>query len=118
VPRKDFPPEIKLKCLLWSDRHCCLCEKNCDTDIEIAHIIENDNVDMDNAIPLCFDCHSKIGKYNPKHPLGTKYKEAELKTRREQVYEKYTKHLVPPINIELIKNYPTENLNIIKEVSY
>jgi hypothetical protein len=114
MTRSDFPPEIKLKCLLWSDRHCCLCEKICGTDIEIAHINKNDDIDIDNAIPLCFDCHSKIGHYNKEHPKGNKYRVEELKTRREQVYEKYTKHLVPPINIELLPVYSTNDLNTIR----
>lgn len=52
---------------------------------------------MDNAIPLCFDCHSEVMRYNDQHPLGTKYKTEELKKRREQVYEEFTRHLVPPI---------------------
>jgi len=117
MTRKEFPPDIKLKCLLWSDRHCCLCDKNCDTDIEIAHVDENDNIEIDNAIPVCYDCHAKIGKYNPEHPLGNKYKEVELKTRREQIYEKHTKHLIPPINIELINIYPSNNPNAMKIIT-
>ena len=30
--------------------------------------------DIDNAIPLCFDCHGAVQHYNDEHPRGTKYK--------------------------------------------
>ena len=94
-----FTEDVKLKCLLWSDRHCCLCGKACGTDIEIAHIDskEKGGENIDNAIPLCYDCHAEIGRYNKEHPRGNKYRPSELKARREQIYERYTRHLVPPI---------------------
>jgi len=99
------PPEFsaidKIKMLLWSDRHCCLCKKPCGIDIVVAHIDDQAGNELDNGIPLCYDCHSEIGKYNKKHPLGNKYKPEELKARREQVYEEYTRHLVPPIHSHL-----------------
>ena len=101
--RNPFSDEAKKKVLLWSDRHCCLCEKSCGVDIVVAHLNEPEDNSLDNAIPLCYDCHGKIGRYNPDHPIGTKYKIEELKTRREQIYEKYTSHLVPPINLKLGK---------------
>lgn len=100
--KKDFSEDIKVKCLLWSDRHCCLCGKACGTDIEIAHINSKGGNDLDNAIPLCYDCHSAIGRYNKEHPRGNKYRPKELKTRREQIYERYTRHLVPPVHFEII----------------
>ncbi len=93
----EFSADDKIKLLLWSQRHCCLCGKACGVDIEIAHIDEKAPADIDNAIPLCYECHAKIGHYNPLHARGNKYKHAELKARRQQVYEQYTRHLVPPI---------------------
>jgi hypothetical protein len=102
MPRPPaFKEEDKIKMLLWCDRHCCLCKKACGTDIEIAHIDSRAGNDMDNGIPLCFNCHSEIGRYNREHPRGNKYKPEELKARREQVYEEYTRHLVPPIHFYL-----------------
>jgi hypothetical protein len=103
----DFSENDKVKCLLWCDRHCCLCGKACGTNIEIAHIIpkgEDGSGDIDNAIPLCFDCHSEIGRYNCEHPKGNKYKPKELKERREQIYEEYTRHLVPPIHFDITQD--------------
>jgi len=102
--KKDFSEGDKLKCLLWSDRHCCLCDKACGPDIEIHHIDPKGGIDIDNAIPLCYDCHAKILAYNRLHPRGTRYRPTELKVRREQIYEKYTRHLVPPIHFEVTQN--------------
>jgi len=96
----DFNSEDKIKCLLWCDRHCCLCEKNCGTDIEVAHIDRKLN-NIDNAIPLCYECHAKVGHYNNYHPKGNKYGAVELKSRREQIYEKYTSKLVPPVDFQI-----------------
>ncbi len=106
MAKSDFSEKDKLKCLLWCDRHCCLCGKPTGFNIEIAHIRpkmgnskELDNID--NAIPLCYYCHGEIGRYNDKHPRGDKYREKELKTRREQIYEKYTRQLVPPLKYQI-----------------
>jgi len=105
----DFSENDKIKCLLWCDRHCCLCGKACGTNIEIAHIIPKKKGgpgDIDNAIPLCFDCHSEIGRYNDEHPKGNKYRPRELKARREQIYEEHTRHLVPPIWFDITQDLP------------
>lgn len=94
-----FDEKIRNRVLLWCDRHCCLCKKACGINIEVHHIIpenQGGNSELDNAIPLCFECHSNVGNYNVQHPRGTKYKPDELKARREQIYEEYTRHLVPP----------------------
>lgn len=93
----DFSEEDKSKVLLWCARHCCLCGRAVGVGIEIAHLEKNSR-DIDNAIPLCFDCHSTIGHYNKEHPRGRKYTTSELKARREQVYEEHTRHLVPSLS--------------------
>jgi hypothetical protein len=115
----EFKEEDKVKCLLWCNRHCCLCGKECGTNIEIAHIIpkyEGGSNDIDNAIPLCFDCHSEIGKYNDKHPRGLKYRPEELKSRREKIYEQYTRHLVPPVLIQITQAIPRNGNRILPDV--
>ena len=96
MKRKGFSPSIRNKVLLWSARHCCLCGKACGTNIEVAHLEKGKN-GIDNAIPLCFDCHTDIGRYDPYHPKGSKYRTEELKARRNQIYEQYTRDLVPPL---------------------
>lgn len=92
----DFSEADKVRVLLWSARHCCLCGKQAGIGIEVAHL-DPKSSDLDNAMPLCFDCHAAIGHYNSQHPRGRKYSIPELKARRDQVYEEHTRHLVPPI---------------------
>ncbi|HNP69285.1 MAG TPA: HNH endonuclease [Aequorivita sp.] len=85
-----FNPTTKARMFVKSARICCLCYKQCGTNIEAAHIIAEadggSNID-DNGIPLCFDCHQEIGGYDIRHPKGNKFTEIELKARRDKVYE-------------------------------
>ncbi len=70
----------------------------------IHHIDGNpSNNDQDNLIPVCFDCHGELESYNPEHPVGTKYRFLEIKTRRDQLYEKYTIPYVRQIKIDISK---------------
>ncbi|MCK4439813.1 HNH endonuclease [Candidatus Bathyarchaeota archaeon] len=55
---KDFSEDTRLKCVLWSDRYCCLCGKACGPDIEIVDIDPEGGNDLDNAIPVCYYCHA------------------------------------------------------------
>jgi hypothetical protein len=41
--------------------------------------------------------------------MGQKIKPRELKARRDQIYEKYTRHLVPPIHYEVKRCVNLEN---------
>jgi hypothetical protein len=78
-------------------------------NIEVDHIVPEaagGTNDLDNAIPLCFDCHSEAHRYNDAHPRGTKYRAEELKGRRDQVYEEFTRHLVPPVHYEITQALP------------
>ncbi len=103
-----FSPSVKVTALLWSDRHCCLCKERCGANIEVHHIVPEPvgSNEIDNAIPLCFDCHAEVGSYNDKHARGNKYKPAELRARREQVYEEFTRHLVPPVICRVTQRLP------------
>ncbi|MGA2308173.1 MAG: HNH endonuclease signature motif containing protein [Candidatus Bathyarchaeia archaeon] len=102
MPRPpEFRPEDKIKMLLWSDRHCCLCKKACGVDIEIAHIDPDGGNNIENGMPACYECHAKIDRYNPKSKRGNKYRFEELRRRRDQVYEEYTRNLVSPILLRL-----------------
>jgi len=94
---KRFSEKVKTKCLLWSNRHCCICDKECGLDIEVAHIDPKGGEVFENAIPVCYTHHAQIGRYITEHPKGNKYRIIELTKRREQIYEKYTRHLVPPL---------------------
>lgn len=99
-----FSPELREKLLLWCDRHCCLCKRVCDVFIEVHHIVPvgaGGADDEENAMPLCFDCHAKVSHYDSAQPLGTKFKPSELKQRRDQVYDEFTRHLVPALSYEI-----------------
>jgi len=39
---------------------------------------------IENAIPVCFECHAEIHSYNDKHPRGRKFKPEELRLHRDQ----------------------------------
>ena len=86
-----FPKEIKEKALIACKRHCVLCEREKGVNVECHHIIPRANGGLDtfeNCIPLCFDCHSKVGAYNPMHPKGNKFSSEELKIRRDSFYQR------------------------------
>jgi hypothetical protein len=76
-------------------------------NIEVHHLkpeAQGGASDLDNAIPLCFECHAFVGHYNDDQPRGTKYKPDELRARREQIYEEFTRHLVPPIQFNVTQD--------------
>jgi hypothetical protein len=116
-----FDQKVRTKAFLWSDRHCCLCKKACGVNIEVHHLVqesEGGGDDIDNAIPLCFDCHSEVMRYNEQHPRGTKYKVEELRVRREQVYEEFTRHLVPPVDSQITQMIPGGELRAFPDVGF
>jgi len=102
MARKAFSEDDCVRVLLWCARHCCLCGKSAGVGIEVAHLPGmGSSSDINDAVPLCFDCHAAIGHYNRMHPRGRKYGLLELKARRDQVYDEQTSHLVPPISYGL-----------------
>lgn len=85
-----FSAEVKAAMFVRCMRHCCLCRKQCGTNIEAAHLIDEadgGSNDEENGIPVCFDCHQEIGAYRDRHPKGNKFRLEELRARREKVYE-------------------------------
>jgi len=107
--------------LLWCDRHCCLCKKACGVNIEVHHLVpkgKDGGDEIENAMPLCFDCHSEVLRYNDKHPRGTKYKVDELKARRDQVYEEFTRSLVPPIHYTITQRLPAGGVRQLPDVGF
>lgn len=67
-------------------RRCCVCHRWCGTKIELDHIVQKadgGSDDIENAIPVCFECHAEIHSYNQRHPRGRKYRAAELRRHRE-----------------------------------
>lgn len=85
-----FPADVRTKVLIRCARICCLCFKQCGTKIEVHHIEQEADGGANkenNALPVCFDCHADVGSYNAKHPKGTKYRDKELRGRRDALYQ-------------------------------
>ncbi len=82
--------KVKNEVLVKCGRHCCICHKFCGIKIELHHIIhksEGGKENVENCIPLCFDCHADQRSYDHNHPKGTKYSREELKRHREKWYK-------------------------------
>ena len=87
-----FSQNVANKALVKCGRHCCICKRFVGSKIELHHIkprAEGGSDELDNCIPLCFECHAEVGSYNPNHPKGKKYTESELKGHRDRWYELY-----------------------------
>ena len=75
------------KLLVACHRRCCVCHKYCGVKIEVDHISSATTPGsghIDNAIPLCFECHAEVHHYNPAHPKGRKFQASELRQHKEQ----------------------------------
>jgi hypothetical protein len=84
-----FSPEVKTRMFTRCARFCCLCSKQCGTNIEAAHVVSEaagGSNEEDNGIPVCLDCHQEIGAYDDQHPRGNKFRPEELRARRDRVY--------------------------------
>ena len=68
-------------------RRCCICHRFCGVKMETDHILPRDDGgddSIENAIPVCFECHAEIHSYNDRHPRGRKFLPEELKVHKEQ----------------------------------
>ena len=82
-----FNREAVANLLAECHRRCCICHRFCGVKIETDHIgptAEGGGDDIENAIPLCFDCHVEIHSYNDQRPRGRKFTPEELKTHKDQ----------------------------------
>lgn len=80
---RDEVAVLLVKC----HRRCCICHRFCGTKIETDHIIpaaDSHDHSIENAIPVCFDCHAEIHAYNPKHPRGRRFTPEELRMHKDQ----------------------------------
>lgn len=78
--------DLLVKC----HRRCCICHRFCGVKMETDHIIpkaEDGEDTIDNAIPVCFECHAEIHAYNDKHPKGRKFTSEEIRGHKEQWLE-------------------------------
>jgi HNH endonuclease len=86
----SFPSKVREKAVLAAGRCCCICHTFCGRNTEVHHIVQEADGGpntIENAIPLCFDCHAEAGHYNPRHPLGTKYSSGELRRHRDEWFK-------------------------------
>ena len=86
-----FTEPVRIEALVKAARHCCICRRFRGTKIECHHIVQEADGGpdtLDNCIPLCFDCHSDMMNYDPKHPKGTKYRPTELRQHRDGWFAK------------------------------
>jgi len=94
-----FSSATKEEALVASGRRCCLCRLFKGVRLEVHHIqppSAGGSNDLDNAIPLCFDCHADVGHYNPDHPRGNRYSDTELRRHRDRLYDQIKSgHLSP-----------------------
>lgn len=75
------------KLLVKCHRRCCICHRFCGSKMETDHMVQlNDGGthDIENAIPVCFDCHAEIHHYNNQHPKGRKFTPEEMKGHKKQ----------------------------------
>jgi hypothetical protein len=76
--------------LIRCHRRCCICHRFCGVKMETDHLIPKADEgpdDIDNCLPVCFECHAEIHSYNDKHPRGRKFRPEELRGHREQWLE-------------------------------
>jgi HNH endonuclease len=81
--KRDEVSELLVRC----HRRCCICHRFCGVKIETDHIdpVASGGKDhIDNAIPVCFECHAEIHSYNDKHPRGRKFDSEKLRLHKEQ----------------------------------
>lgn len=81
-----FSAGVRRGALVAAARHCCVCHRYGGVKVEVHHIKQEADGGpntIENAICLCFDCHTDAGHYNPRHPRGTKYSPEELRTARD-----------------------------------
>lgn len=90
-----FPQEKVSELLAQCHRRCCICHRFCGVKMETDHIVpqaEGGADDIENAIPVCFECHAEIHSYNDKHPRGRKFRSEELRRHKEQWLEICREH--------------------------
>jgi hypothetical protein len=85
-----FPRDEVEELLAACHRRCCVCHRFCGVKIETDHMLpaaEGGPDTIDNAIPVCFECHAEVHSYNDKHPRGRKFRPNELRRHKEQWLE-------------------------------
>lgn len=96
-----FSKETRTKALVAAARHCCVCHRYKGVKVEVHHIIQpsqGGTDDYENAIVLCFDCHTDAGHYNPDHPKGSQVSPRELRQARNRWHVIVERNGITPPN--------------------
>lgn len=104
-----FSKEIRKKALKLSARHCSICHRYKGVKMEVHHIIQEADGGantFENAIPVCFDCHSDAGHFNDRHPKGSKFSKEEIRESRDRWYEIVRTQSIPE-KLEISKHIQT-----------
>ncbi len=107
--------ELLVKC----NRCCCICNRFCGIKIETDHImpkLDSNDDNIDNAIPVCFDCHAEIHLYNDKHPRGRKYIPEELRMHKKKWLEHCEKN--PGMRENKVESKQEVLLSLINELEF
>ncbi|MBE0427645.1 MAG: HNH endonuclease [Nitrospirae bacterium] len=83
-----------------------VCHRYKGVKVEVHHIIpvaKGRTDEAENAIALCFDCHTDAGHYNSKHPRGTKFSPEELNHARDMWhFAVKANKITPPDKVDYI----------------
>ena len=85
--RYEFVPKDVESLLVACHRRCCVCHRFCGVKLEVDHIeaaAKPGGGSVENAIPLCFDCHAEVHHYNATHPKGRRIMPSELRRHKDQ----------------------------------
>ncbi len=80
---RDEVDDLLVRC----HRRCCICHRYCGAKIETDHIVpraDGGDDSIENALPVCFDCHAEAHAFNPRHPKGRPFTPNELRGHKEQ----------------------------------
>lgn len=72
-----------------------MCHRFCGVKMELHHVgykAKGGSDNIENAIPLCFECHAEVNHYNDAHPRGRKFTKEELLAHKKQWLETCSKH--------------------------
>jgi len=82
-----FPDAAVAQLLADCKRHCCVCFKWCGTKMHLHHIharADGGADDIENAIPVCLDCHAEI---ESRTNMGRQFTRAELHEHKRRWLE-------------------------------
>lgn len=97
-----FPSKIREDIFVKSARHCCVCHRYKGIKVEIHHILpkkQGGEDTFENAISLCFDCHSDAGHYFAGHPKGSKFSPEELLKHKNEWFRIVQEHQIESSNL-------------------